>query len=97
MNRSEVLADADRLIHGEALALLRQQFRDRAVTLGEQRVVDEEVAGAIASVARENGVGGVGHDLRLARGAHDLLAAEPIVDGRCGDGRARRSCAYWRS
>ncbi len=39
--------------------------------------------------ARQNGVGGVGDDLRLARALDHLVAAEQIADGGGGDGGLR--------
>ena len=57
--------------------------------LGEHLVVDERVAGALARVAPEDLVGGVGHDLRRARARHRLVAAEQVLHGRGGDDRAR--------
>ncbi len=50
-----------------------------AAFVAQQVLVDEKVAGACSTLLREDPIGGVGHYVRLATGAHHRVTAHPFL------------------
>ncbi len=67
------------------------RYWSKSVTpfVGEERIVDQEIAGEIARLLVKDQIGRIGHDLHRAAMAHAFVARKRVLDRRRGDTRAR--------
>lgn len=62
--------------------------------MGQNLIINQEVAGTRTARAGQDEVGGVGENLGFATAAHDGLTAQKVADGGGGDGRSGPQCVY---
>ena len=55
-------------------------------------IIDEEIARTLSTVSGENGMSGIGHNLRLSTALHGSFATKQILDGGRSDGGAGPKC-----